>query len=124
MSLNINFGDLEKKFQQKNYELESFYSEPDAQKNDPEAAVFPITEQLLDDLEHYENEDFVAAGGESAGERKSKSSARGHACSRLHPLPGLCAAAGQCGDAAAGERSALAEPGWRTSRYGRARLGP
>ena len=34
------------------------------------------------------------------------------------------AAAGQCGDAAAGERSAFAEPGWRTSRYGRARLGP
>ena len=36
----------------------------------------------------------------------------------------LCAVARQCGDAAAGERSALAEPGWRASRYGRARLGP
>ena len=34
------------------------------------------------------------------------------------------AAAGQRGDAAAGERSALAEPGWRTSRCGRARLEP
>ena len=43
---------------------------------------------------------------------------------RLHPLSGLRAAAGQCGDAAAGERSAPAEPGWRTSRCGRARLGP
>ena len=64
MAFNIDINKLEDDFRHKNYGLESFYDSVEDMMDGDIKDVFPITEQLLDEAGHYDDESLLAEGGE------------------------------------------------------------